>query len=328
MNKLVSIVILTYNSEKYIEDCLRSVEEQTYKNIEVIVIDNNSEDNTIKIVRRIQGEFKRGFKIILNNKNLGYSKGNNIGIKESKGEYVVVLNPDVVLDKNYIQEIVNEFEKDPKIGSNQGKYYQLNNGTKTKIIDTVGFKFFESGRLIDEGQGDEDVGQYEEKREIFGVNGNAAAYRRMTLNDIKYKEEYFDEDFFFSAEDFDLAWRSKSGGWKCIYVPQAILWHDRTSSKTISGGWKEFKKTRKLQSLWLRKISWRNMWLAFIKNLPLKSFFRPQFIKRQIKFAVYLLFFEPQVLLAKFQIIKLLPKMLKKRKIIMKNKKINYARFD
>lgn len=324
MNKLVSIIILTYNSEKYIEDCLKSVSGQTYKDVEVIVVDNNSKDRTRGILEKINGNQR----VILNNENLGYTGGNNIGIRKSRGEYIVVINPDVVLDENYVEIIVDEFKKDLQIGSVQGKCYQLNNGLKTKIIDTVGFKFFKSGRIIDEGQGDEDIGQYEEERKIFGVNGNAAAYRRTTLNDIKYKEEYFDEDFFYCAEDFDLAYRAENRGWKCVYIPQAILWHDRYSAKSISGGWKEFRKTRKSQSLWLRKMSWRNVWLTFIKNLPLKSFFHPQFLKRQIKFGLYLLFFEPGILLAKFSIIKLLPKMLKKRKFIMKNKKIDYVRFD
>jgi GT2 family glycosyltransferase len=314
MNKLVSIIVLTYNSEKYIEKCLESVLTQTYNNLELIIIDSDSKDNSIKLTKKALEKYNGNQKIILCEKNLGYAGGNNIGIKESNGEYVVIVNPDIVLKESYLQEVVNEFEQNSKIGSVQGKYYQLNNGIKTKIVDTVGFKFFKSGRLIDEGQGDEDNGQYEEKREIFGVNGNAAAYRRKTLNDIKYKEEYFDEDFFCYVEDFDLAWRAKNKGWKCIYAPKAILWHDRTSSKTISGGWREFRQTRKSQSLWLRKISWRNTWLTFIKNLPIKGFFHPQFLKRQIKFSFYLLFFEPRVLLAKFEIIKLLPKMLKKRK--------------
>jgi len=327
MNKLVSIIILTYNSEGYIENCLQSIFAQTYRNIEVLVVDNNSKDNTVKIIENWKLKIEN-FKFIKNLINMGYTGGNNLGIKENRGEYVIILNPDVILDENYIKIIVEEFEKNPQAGSIQGKYYQLNNGIKTKIIDTVGFKFFKSGRVIDEGQGDEDIGQHEEKREVFGVNGNAAAYRRMTLNDIKYKEEYFDEDFFYCAEDFDLAWRAKNRGWKCIYVPQAILWHDRFSAKSVSGGWREFRKIRKSQSLWLRKMNWRNMWLAFIKNLPLKSFFHPQFLKRQIKFSFYLFFFEPRVLLAKFSIIKFLPKMIKKRKLIIKNKKNNYVGLD
>ena len=166
MNKLVSIIVLTYNSEKYINNCLESIKQQTYSNIEVLVIDNGSSDNTVSKIRNSKFEISN-FKFIENSINLGCAGGNNLGIEESRGEYVVILNPDVVLDENYIKIIVTEFEKNSKIGSIQGKYYQLNNGIKTKIIDTVGFKFFESGRIIDEGQGDEDIGQYEEKKDVL-----------------------------------------------------------------------------------------------------------------------------------------------------------------
>ena len=320
MNKLVSIIVLTYNSEKYIQDCLESIFVQTYKNLEILVIDSASTDGTRRVLGGFEGQQEGSLKIILNSENLGYAKGNNLGIKQSNGEYVVIINPDVVLNENFIQEIINAFEKNIKIGSVQAKILQLNNGVKTKIIDTVGFKFFKSGEINDLGQGEEDNGQYDNLQEIFGVNGVVPAYRRITLDNIRLKEEYFDEDFFMYVEDFDLVWRMKSYGWLAILEPKAIAWHDRTSSKSIGGGWKEFRKTRKSQSLWLKKISWRNTWLAFIKNLPLKSFFNPQFLKRQIKFTIYLLFFEPKVLLAKFQILKLLPKMLRKRKVIMKNK--------
>lgn len=328
MNKLVSIIVLTYNAEKYIKDCLQSIFAQTYKNIEILIIDNVSKDNSVQIVKNIAQDAEIPIQIIENKRNTGYAGGNNLGIEKSRGEYVFIVNPDIVLDENYIEIIVKEFEKNPKIGSVQGKIYQINNGNKTKIIDGVGFEFFKSGRVIDKGQGEKDEGQYNQPCEVFGVNGASAAYRRETLNDVKLKEEYFDEDFFCYAEDFDLAWRANWKGWKCIFSPNAILWHDRTSSKSIGGGWKEFRETRKSQSLWLRKISWRNTWLAYIKNFPLKSFFYPQFLKRQIKFCLYLLFFEPKVLLAKFEIIKLLPKILKKRKLILKNKKVNYVRFN
>jgi len=319
MNKLVSIIVLTYNSEKYIKNCLESILEQTYKNFEILIIDNNSSDKGIEVAKMILKGFEGSQRIISNLVNTGVAGGYNLGIKESKGEYILILNQDIVLDKNFVQEIINKFEENNKIGSIQAKIYQLNNGKETKIIDTVGFEFFKSGRIIDMGQGEEDNGQYDNLKEIFGANGVAPAYRRIALNSIRLKEEYFDEDFFMYAEDFDLAWRLNQKNWLAIFEPKAIAWHDRTSSKSIGGGWKEFRQTRKSQSLWLRKISWRNTWLAFIKNLPLKGFFRPQFLKRQIKFSLYLLFFEPKVLLAKFQIIKLLPKMLKKRK---------YARFN
>ncbi|MBU4284677.1 glycosyltransferase [Patescibacteria group bacterium] len=355
MNKLISIIILTFNSKKYIEDCLQSVLEQTYENIEIVVVDNNSKDRSVEIVRKILREYKRGQsafanlpagkagatadRVILNNKNFGYAEGNNVGIRESRGEYIILLNVDTILDKDFVQEIAGSFEKDSKIGSVQGKVYQLNNNhppvseaRKTKIIDTFGFTVFKSGRIIDAGQGTEDIDQYSSTgsglRKVFGVNGVAPAYRRIALNDIKLKDEYLDKDFFCYCEDVDLAWRLNWRGWLVVFNPNAVVWHDRTSSKSVGKGWKEFRKTRKSQSLWMRKISWRNTWLVFIKNLPFKSFLNPQFLKRQIKFGLYLLFFEPRVLLAKFEIIKLFPRMLKKRKLIMKNKKVNYVRLD
>jgi GT2 family glycosyltransferase len=326
MNKFVSIIILNYNSEKYIKNCLNSVFGQTYSDIEILVVDNGSKDNSIEIAKEILESYKGNKRVIQNQKNLGYAEGNNVGIRESRGEYVILLNVDTILDKDFVQEVVSSFEKDSKIGSVQGKIYQLNNNLKTKIIDTVGFTVFKSGRIIDAGQGKEDDNQYNYK--IFGVNGVAPAYRRIALNDIKLNHEYLDEDFFCYCEDVDLAWRLNWRGWSVVFNPDAVVWHDRTSSKSVGKGWKEFKKTRKSQSLWMRRISWRNTWLTFIKNLPFRSFFNPQFLKRQIKFGLYLLFFEPKVLLAKFEILKLFPKMLGKRKLIMKNKKVNYVRFN
>ena len=144
MNKLVSIIVLTYNSEKYIKNCLQSIFKQTYKNIELIVIDSNSEDKSVDLIRETLREYKGAQKVILSDKNLGYAKGNNLGIKQSKGDYVVILNPDIVLDKDFIQKIIDTFEKDKKIGSVQAKILQLNHGIKTNIIDTVGFKFLKA----------------------------------------------------------------------------------------------------------------------------------------------------------------------------------------
>jgi len=320
MNKLASIIILTYNSAKYIENCLGSVFNQTHKNFEILVIDNNSKDETMSRIERIGNNAK--IELILNKENTGYAAGNNLGIRKSRGEYIFLVNPDVVLDTGFVKEIIDEFEKDSTVGSMQGKIYQLIGNQKTKIIDTLGFEVFKSGRIIDKGQGNKDNGKYDEKKEIFGVNGAVPAYRRRALNEVKLREEYLDEDFFCYVEDIDLAWRLKSMGWKSFFLPTAIAWHDRTSSKSISGGWKKFRETRKSQSLWMRKISWRNTWLLFVKNLPFSWFFRPQFLKRQIKFFFYLLFFEPRVLFSVFEIIKLLPKMIKKREVILSRKKI------
>ena len=324
-SKLVSINILTYNSEKYIENCLNSVLTQTYPNVEVLVIDNNSSDDTVAKIQNLKFKIQN-FRFIENSINLGYTGGNNTGIKQSRGEYVVLLNPDVVLDKDFIKEINKSFEKNPKIGAIQAKIYQLNNHKKTKIIDTVGSIIFKTGEVNDQGQGEKDKGQYNSLKEVFSVNGVAPAYRRTALNDVKLKHEYFDENFFSYVEDVDLGWRLRWKAWKTGFNPNAIIWHDRTSAKIATGDWSVFRKIRKSQSFWIRKMGWRNQWLLFIKNQSFSNAlkFLYWFTLRQTKLFLYLLFFEPKVILSSIpEIILLLPKMLKKRRIIMKNRRVS-----
>ena len=112
MNKLVSVNILTYNGESLIKHRLKSVLEQTYPNLEILVIDNNSDRrNTIEKVREIQRN-QRGIKIIKNKENLGFAAGHNMGIRESRGEYVLCLNQDVILDKDFVKYAVEAMEKD------------------------------------------------------------------------------------------------------------------------------------------------------------------------------------------------------------------------
>ncbi len=324
-SRLVSINILTYNGQKFIKDCLESVFNQTYKNVGILVIDNGSTDNTLEIISKFVLHSRISVGLIKNKKNLGFAAGHNIGIRNCKGDYIICLNQDLVLDKDFVKEVIKEFEKSPKIGSVQGKIYQLNNKKKTKIIDTVGSIIFKTGEVNDQGQGEKDKGQYDSLKEVFSVNGVAPAYRRTALNDVKLKHEYFDENFFSYAEDVDLGWRLRWRGWKTSFNPKAIIWHDRTSAKIATGGWSIFRKIRKSQSFWIRKMGWRNQWLLFIKNqsLPNAIRFLYWFLLRQVKFFFYLLFFEPKVLICILEIIKLLPKMLRKRRIIMKNRRIN-----
>ena len=328
-SKLVSVSILTWNEEKYIKNCLDSIFNQTYPHIEVLALDNGSKDNSLKALKDYQSKLDKNkdfpMKIIENGKDLGYTGGNNIAIKNAGGEYVIYLNTDLVLDKDFVKNIIETMEKDEKIGSVQGKIYQLNNNKKTNIIDTIGFEVFKSGEIIDNGQGEKDSSRSSESKEIFAVNGVAPAFRRTALDDVKLGKDYLDEDFFCYTEDIDLGWRLYSRGWLAVFTPRVIAWHDRTSAKKSGKGFADFREIRKKQGLWLRRISWRNQWFLFIKNLSLTNFiiFSPRFVLRQAKMFLYLLFFETKVLSCILDIIKLLPRMLNKRKIIMKQRKVS-----
>src|SRR4030042_62910 len=107
---MTSVIIVTYNGEKFIGECLKSALNQSYKNTEILVIDNNSTDKTRQIILDFQKN--HNFKILFNNKNVGFAGGHNLGIKNSRGEYILCLNQDVILEENFIEEAVKIFETD------------------------------------------------------------------------------------------------------------------------------------------------------------------------------------------------------------------------
>lgn len=311
MYKKVTIQIVTYNSEKDILKCIETINEQTYKNIEIIVIDNKSTDKTVDLLTT---EYPN-VKLIVNKENLGFCKGHNMGFKEGTGEYVVVLNPDVVLDKHFVEEAVKVMENNPEVGLVSGKILRMKpDFTKTNIIDSTGIIMLRNRRAYDRGQGEEDRGQYDYKKDIFGVCGAAAVYRREMLEDIKIDDEYFDENFFAYKEDVDLSWRTKLFGWKCLYVPSAIAYHKR--------GWKE--NNRKKISPLLKVHSIKNRYLMILKNDRLIDFIKdlPYILLFDIGVFIYCLLREPKTLKYIPYTIKHLYDTIKKRKKIKEKLKI------
>ena len=233
MEKLVSVAIVNWNGEKYLYKCIKSLLEQNYKNIEVIIIDNDSTDNSVKI---IEDNFKDNV-ILFKNKNTGYAGGANKGIELSKGDYVIIANPDIVFGENYIENCIKKFEDDCTIGAVTGKLlkYDFDNDKKLNVIDSVGIAFNHYRQGIDIGQNEVDEGKYEEDKRVFGVCGAAAVFKREALEKIKINDEYFDNDFFAYKEDIDICWRLNLYGFKCYYVHDAIAYHGRgmNSSKGI-----------------------------------------------------------------------------------------------
>lgn len=308
--------------------CLKSVLEQIYPNLEILIIDNNSGDKTLEKIREIQREIQGGFKgnqrVIKNKKNLGFAAGHNRGIKESRGEYVLCLNQDVVLDKDFVKYAIEAMEKDEKIGSVQGKLYR-----QDKILDTTGLIALKNRRFINRGQGEEDKNQYQ-VGEIFGVDGAAPLYRRTALEDTKINNEYFDEDFFMFKEDVDLAWRMQLYGWKAVYEPKAFGYHLRGAGDSAVRKPAEIIEQRKKISQFAKFYSFKNQRLMQIKNELPSLFFRHIFsiLIKEIGAWLYVIFFEKYTWKAVKSLIKQIPDAIKKRKIIMKNKRVNYVRFN
>ncbi|TDT52017.1 GT2 family glycosyltransferase [Fonticella tunisiensis] len=324
MNELVSVVIINYNNKDYLGRCINSILNQTYKNTELIFIDNVSKDGSFDYVDKTFTS--ENIVKIRNMENLGYAGGANQGIRLSKGKYVLVMNPDVILEPNFIEECYNFINQDESIAAVSGKLlkYDFNRDVKLNIIDSTGITINRSRRAVDRGQNTEDIGQYEDTEQIFGVCGAAAFYRKSALEDIKIDQEYYDEDFFAYKEDVDLSWRLNLYGYKCMYYPNAIAYHGRGLGGS-KGGIRNFIKNRKSQSEFLRGISFRNHYLMLIKNETVDTYKRDKYkiMKRTLLFLGYAVFYERFIFKYIKDILKYKNRMFEKRKVIMKNRKIS-----
>jgi len=321
MRPLVSINLLTYNAEKYIKSCLNSVFSQAYPELEILIIDNASTDGTVEYLKKLPK--RQNLKIVFNKKNVGFAAGHNQGIRKSGGEFVLCLNQDVILENGFVREAVEIFKKDRKIASVQGKLLRWNLGLST-IIDTTGLVIFKNRRIINREQGQIDQGQFENREEIFGADGAAPVYRREALEDVKIKEEYFDEDFFCYKEDVDLAWRLRLRGWKAIYQPKSVAWHARTAGDSAAKGYLSIVRERLKINKFGKFHAFKNQRLMQLKNeqplLLIKHL--PWFLPKEIISWVYVLLFEKYTWKAMKELFKLTPNAWRKRKIIMAKNKV------
>ena len=221
---IVSINIVVRNGGKYIRHCLDAILAQTYPHefVELNILDNGSLDNTVGIIENfkfkiLNSKFPK-FNFIKSKLNLGMWPGQEELLKHSSGKYILTMAVDVLLDKDFLANAVKRMETDGNIGALEAKIYRYeisNNKIQiSKTIDTCGFKIFKSRRVINIGHGQEDNGQFNKYKEIFGVEGAAPFFRREALEDIRIKGELIDKDFFWYGDDLDLAWRMRRFGWK------------------------------------------------------------------------------------------------------------------
>jgi len=223
---MVSVTIVTWNSAQHLGECLASLAQQDCRDFEVVIVDNASSDQTRKILRDVESRWR----VIYNESNAGFAAGQNQAIAASAGEWVLCLNPDVLLSPDFISALVRAGETHPEAGSLCGKLLRWDAAAqqhRTKIIDSTGMFFTRNMRHLDRGAEEVDRGQYERMQYVFGATGAAAMFRRDFIRSVSVEGEFFDEEFFAFREDADLAWRAQLMGWKCFYVPSAVAWHVR-----------------------------------------------------------------------------------------------------
>ena len=328
MKPEVSIHLIVKDGEKYIEGCLNAVKAQTYPNFVMRIFDNNSTDSTLKKARDVLPSSE----IIQFDKNYFVGGAFNRSLQYSASPFVVMLCVDVVLDESFIENAVRAAQRDACIGVIQAKvcWYDKRNERKTRVIDTTGMQIFKSRRIINRGHGQQDTGQYNTPQEIFCYEGAVPFFRRQALESVKMGSEYLDEDFVWYADEVDLGWRMRLAGWKMWYEPQVLAWHDRSTTHTLSKGFKSFIQQRKGIDKNKRMLDLRNQRLAFIKNdLMLSALLHlPWLLKREVMLFVYVVLFEKSSLKAYTGIIRQAPRMLKKRRHILRHKKVKHTHIN
>lgn len=243
---LVSIVLVNYNGKAFLEKCLASLAIQTYSPVEIILVDNGSTDGSLQIAR----DRYPAVKLIENGENLGFCLANNLGIRASRGELVITLNNDTEAKPEWVEELVKAILARPDVGMCSSKMLSM---TEPGVFDSTGICVARSGACWDRGQYEQDQGQYDRVEEVFGPCAGAALYRRKMLDQIGL----FDADFFAYMEDVDLAFRGQLAGWKCLFVPKAVVFHYRGG--TGGGRQSEFPVYYGNRNI---------VWCAF-KNFPL-----------------------------------------------------------
>jgi GT2 family glycosyltransferase len=253
----VAVTIVTFNSARFIRQCLQYVFEQDYAQaVEVVVVDNASSDET----RTILQQFEQRAKLVYNEQNVGFAAGQNQAMGLARADWLLALNPDVRLTPNFVSLLTAAGEADTNIGSVCGKLLAMAPDLtipKEPVFDSTGIFFTPNLRHFDRGSQMADRGQYERFEYVFGATGAACLYRRKMMDDIALNGEYFDADFFAYREDADLAWRAQLYGWKCLYTPLAVAYHVRHV----------LPETRSSLPALINMHSVKNRWLMRIKNI-------------------------------------------------------------
>ena len=260
---LISVIVTNYNGKDYAARCIQSVLASVYPNLEIILVDNASIDGSLQIIEARFGSDAR-LTIIKNKTDLDFVGANNIGLRRAKGKYVVLLNNDTEVDKNWLEEIVKTFELDSKVGIVQAKLLTLKDKTK---FDTCGHYMSIFGLPYEVGVAESDVGQYDYMRYIFGARGAAMAIKRSVLDKIGL----LDEDFIVYGEDTDLCWRCWLSGFRVAMNPKARVYHMGAGTLNTSSFYRIFYHGTKnnIRSL-IKNLSLANLlWM-----LPLNIAFR------------------------------------------------------
>jgi GT2 family glycosyltransferase len=247
-NPRVSVIVVNWNGAEFLEDCLSSLERQTWKDREFILVDNGSTDGSAGLIRKWTGRIP-GAQAIYLSRNAGFCKANNLAFARAQGEWIALLNNDAVAEPDWIEELVRHGDPARRIGMLGGKILFADS---KGIIDKAGHLIYWDGQNRGRGTMEGDAGQFDREEEILWPDACAALYHRQLF----VETGGFDEAFFAFGDDADLGMRARLLGWTARYVPTAVVHHRHSAT---AGAYSPLKVM----------LVERNRLLLAIKNFPL-----------------------------------------------------------
>jgi GT2 family glycosyltransferase len=256
MPDLFSVIIPNWNGAKHLPTCLNALRAQTYPHIEVIVADNASGDESVQILSRDYPDVQ----IVTLPENRGFTGACNAGMQAANGVYVSLLNNDTEVDPGWVAGVVRAFEGHPDAGLVASKMLLFD---RRDHLHTAGDFYRVDGQAGNRGAWQRDEGQFDQESYVFSACGGSSAYRRVMLDQVGL----LDDDFFFSLEDMDLAWRAQMAGWRCIYTPDAVVYHHLAA--TGGGVTASYYDGRNAIYLLIKDYPaalWRKYWLRILRQ--------------------------------------------------------------
>jgi len=211
----VSVLIVTYNSALTITTVLESLKRQSYRDFEVILVDNASTDSTTGLVDAFKAGACFPIKTIYFEDNRGFAGGNNVAYSHAYGEYIALLNPDARAEEDWLRELTDNLDRDRSAGICTSRVLTWDGSA----VDSAGDILLSTLRCFKRESGHSET--YKKREYVFSACAAAAIYRREMLDKIGF----FDEDFFLQCEDTDLSMRAQIAGWKVLYLPDAVVYH-------------------------------------------------------------------------------------------------------
>jgi GT2 family glycosyltransferase len=320
--KKAAIIIVNWNGDRFLKNCLSAVLNQSYKNFTVYLVDNGSKDSSLSLVKENFPQIQ----IIALKMNTGYAQGNNIGIrkalKDKKISYVVCLNNDTVVSKNWLSSLIKTAQSKKNIGAVSSKAYFSDGET----IQNAGLEFTKTlqinrpgGISVGFGKTDKDMPELSRAREVFAAGGVAPLYTRDVLEKLITRDgEIFDEDFFAYAEDYDLGFRIRSFGYKACLSANAKLIHLHSQTSGVASPLKAFYCERNAYLVAIKNLPFIDLILFPFRNAVLKTsyFFKKNHSVKILQTRIGLLNVLQILIKAHISTLLLLPKMLKKRRKI------------